>query len=392
MTPGHGHGFGVWKTGVTSPAWTPAALGSSLKLWLKPESLDNPNLLAYSEDLSLSPWFQNGSMTASYGHLGPTGANDAWLTWATSSFHPLTQDSPTWQVGEDYTQSVWIKRGPLHNGLDRVRLAYRDGTTLTVWYFEVPPTTWTRVSGTVNNVAGANSQFYLYPTQSTSTDNAVLFWHPQLEQSSAVTSYVPNLTGTIGGIVAQWDDSSGTGNHVVEATQASMPLVQVDVLNGFSGAKYDGVDDRLTKVFTAFNQTFERWAVFVEATGGSTNGYFGSTPAANLQTTTAYYITAGTPMVMAGRTAGAHPRLTRSLFKGASSRGEGWNWNGSGSHVSTVGNAGTNNMVEIRTGYTSAAGPDFWYVEDILIQGELSAENRLNMIAYMAARYPALGI
>ena len=386
---GYGLGLGVWRGG--SSVWTPAALGSSLKLWLKPESLDNPNQMIQTSALDNAAWVQAGAtLTRTGGQTDPLGGTDAWLFAPGAAGVGVFQDTATWQPGEDSVVSVYAKRGPGHNGTSQARVWFLDSGGNTLLNF-VPAATWTRHAVTRTISAGSTlSRLAFYPDLTTNSQ-LVYFAFPQMEVGTVATTYHANGP-TAGGIVAQWDDSSGSANHVTDGTQASMPLVQLDVLNGFSGAKYDGVDDRLTKTPAAFIQPFERWVVFVEATGGSQQGYFGSTPAANLQTTTAYYITAGTPMVMTGRTAGAHPRLTRSLFNGASSRGEGWNWDGSGSHVSEVGNAGADNMLEIRAGYTSGAGPDFWYVEDILIQGALSADDRLNMISYMAARYPDLGI
>lgn len=49
-----------------------------------------------------------------------------------------------------------------------------------------------------------------------------------------------------GGAVSQWDDKSGNGNHVVQATAASQPTTGTHTLNGLNTLYNDGGDFMLT--------------------------------------------------------------------------------------------------------------------------------------------------
>jgi len=48
------------------------------------------------------------------------------------------------------------------------------------------------------------------------------------------------------GTVQQWNDQSGNGNHVSEATLGARPLFKTGILNGRSIVRFDGSNDRLS--------------------------------------------------------------------------------------------------------------------------------------------------
>jgi len=58
-------------------------------------------------------------------------------------------------------------------------------------------------------------------------------------------------TISIGVGVSQWDDKSGQGNHVTQATGTLQPTVVTSVINGSDAIRFDGVDDYLRD--TAFS-------------------------------------------------------------------------------------------------------------------------------------------
>lgn len=53
------------------------------------------------------------------------------------------------------------------------------------------------------------------------------------------------ISQTIPGFCSQWDDQSGNGNHLVQATGSKQPIVNVD-----SSLTFDGVDDLMQVAFT----------------------------------------------------------------------------------------------------------------------------------------------
>lgn len=51
--------------------------------------------------------------------------------------------------------------------------------------------------------------------------------------------------------VGEWQDQSGTGNHVAQATAGKRPLLKTAVLNSKAGILFDGTDDYLNKTLGA---------------------------------------------------------------------------------------------------------------------------------------------
>lgn len=78
--------------------------------------------------------------------------------------------------------------------------------------------------------------------------------------------------------VGAWDDKSGNGYHVIQATAGSRPTLQTGELNSKSVIRFDGTDDSLRNAaFTDFGDKFTAFAVVSHASAGSaddTQGVF----------------------------------------------------------------------------------------------------------------------
>jgi len=71
-------------------------------------------------------------------------------------------------------------------------------------------------------------------------------WTPS--DISTAAWYDASDTGTItesSGLVSQWDDKSGNGNHVTQETGSHQPVSGTRMLNGLNTLDFDGSDDRL---------------------------------------------------------------------------------------------------------------------------------------------------
>lgn len=72
-------------------------------------------------------------------------------------------------------------------------------------------------------------------------------WHDFSDQSTLYTDAGTTLVTADAQSIYQVNDKSGNGYHVIQATAGARPLYKVNLLNGKSGALYDGTDDVLTK-------------------------------------------------------------------------------------------------------------------------------------------------
>lgn len=54
---------------------------------------------------------------------------------------------------------------------------------------------------------------------------------------------------TIATGVSQWNDQSGNGNHLLQATGISQPTVTAGAINGLPAITFDGVNDRMAAAF-----------------------------------------------------------------------------------------------------------------------------------------------
>jgi len=241
--PGYGYGYGYPLGGASrqGAAWTPLELGSALKVWLKPESLSNPNLLIYTEDLTQSgTWQQDNGIV-----LSDQGSGVMSLT-AGNTISSLYQSWAQVADDMDFVQAIDVKAGPGHNGTSRMelRLNYAGAPVQT---FYVPTSEWVRINATGDVGAGntpAGSRLYIFPDVDTGTQE-ILVRYPQAEMAAVPTDYQASTggAGTAPGAIAQWDDSSGNGNHATMTTADYKPIVWLaSALDGQSGMFSDNTN------------------------------------------------------------------------------------------------------------------------------------------------------
>jgi hypothetical protein len=246
------------------------------------------------------------------------------------------------------------------------------------------------------NASSTRVSCNIYP-DITTNQNSILVWHPQCEAGGTATPYKANAA-TAGGIVAQWDDSSGNGNHATQGTQASQPLVVSGALDNFSGAQFDGVDDALalTTELSA-SGAFEYWVVLDRSTASSSHYLF------NGADNTLEYILLNNadPSAIVTSTATDAGKVvsTASVDVGSPVR-------------LRVARDASNNMVayenavDITTGSPTMTGTEYFSLigkrsnnsgyydglkyEIILLTSALSAQNVTNMNDYLSRRYPSV--
>jgi hypothetical protein len=371
-----------------APGWLPKELGAGLKLWVRPEELNNPNQLKNTTTLGTGWNSQNEIVTP--GQEDPFGGTDAVLVENDGATTIFWQAVSTVQPGASLQPSVWVKKGPGHGGTDRFALRRNDGTGVVTVEYHVPTSEWVRIGldgdWVVDSEATAVT-FYLY-CDVDGTD-PVYVYGPQLESGIAVSPYRANAA-TVGGIIASWPDQSGNGNHPVETTQSEMCLVQANVLDGYAGMLNDGVDDKLVSPADV-TQPHEVWIVVTEV-GTDTGGFYGPNASIQFQTTTQTLVGAGSNIAFAARTAGAHPRMIHVYYNGASSTMEMYNVDGAGSSDSKAGDLGASGITNIRLGWVSGGGWNGFIHEVVSHDGTVSAVNRAKMLAYLDVKYPSLGI
>jgi len=272
--PGYGYGYG-YSLYPGGGQWLPTAFGSDLKLWLRPEELNNPNRLLQTEDLTDAAWAKSNTTVAS-GQPDPEGGNTAFKLTATG-FGWVIQEAQGFQPGTNDVCSFWWKRGPGHDGTSKARPRLHDGVGFIADELIVPPADWTRYEMTGTLSAGATkSTMYLHPDNDAPPDQSLLIWHPQLESGTSATAHKANAA-TAGGIVALHEDQSPSGNDATQAVQANMALVLAAALDGYSAALNDGLTDDLdlaTQIDLA--GAFDYWAVLQILTDKNYNVLLGT--------------------------------------------------------------------------------------------------------------------
>ena len=381
---------------VGSREWALVDLGDDLKLWLRPDELVNPNRLLQTEDLENAAW-TNTTVTVLSGQTDKDGGSAAFKLTPAATGSNLIQSAQGFHVSADDAASLWWKRATGHDGTSKATVRIDDGVGTTDINV-VPPATWTRITTLTRTLDGSatKSALAIFPDSDSGTEAILVQW-PQLESGTAATTYVANTT-TAGGIIASWADQSGNGNDATEATQAEMPLVLADALDGYAGAVFDGVDDLLT-LGTAITTTsgLEVWFVLqpsdlsaqVTILNGSSvadrflwqqddGGMDVRIDASAIPVSTAGAVVVDTPALIRMKQDGSG-NLTCEV---------------NGVDV-TSGSPSSTDDVSIEH-LASAAGTSQWWngcmIEGAVVDGVLSANNATELLSYFAAKFPTLGI
>lgn len=382
------------RGGGLSP-WTPGSLGSDLKLWLRPEELDNPNLIKYSEDFSQAPWSTVGATVVSTTVTDKDGGSTAAHIRANSIADYFRQISIIDVDSTTYVVSVWLKRAPGHNGTSsaRLRLEYTVGGS-SQWT-GVPAADWERIY--ISQASGAAETFggiRLYPDITTGTEEVYICFM-QHEVGTTPTAY--KVTGaTAAGLVSTWADQSSNGNDATQATQANMPLVQASVLDGRSGALFDSVDDALSldSAIDLSTGALDVFIVFKKASGSSTDAFMGSATNEYLGVSSVWAVQAviggaGTNISASSAISGNTPTLVRIARDGSSNLIAEKN----GTDI-TSGSPSNNGSLQINTIGAALTGLqwDGHLLEIIICGAKLTADQLAKVEAFLSSRYPTLGI
>ncbi len=70
-----------------------------------------------------------------------------------------------------------------------------------------------------------------------------------------------------GDVIGVWEDQSGNGNDISQATTANKPILKLDILNSRPIIRFDGTDDRLINSTFSLSQPFTTFVVYKVITG-----------------------------------------------------------------------------------------------------------------------------
>jgi len=422
IRPNIGIGVGMEYWSILSQfhsfGWSPLAVSPSA--WFRPESLVNPNLQIYSDQVNNAAWTKSGGLTVTADQDGVADevedANAGGIGYYHDSFTVPDNSVPyTFQLKVEKTASTHVAKfkAQITGGSavsEDSKINLNTGATLSgsAVATSVDANYWL-ITWTVTNNGTGNTTLYweMVPVYnkdgSTSQDNSalgtLLVKNHQFEVATAATSYVAN-GATAGGIVALWPDSSGNGNDATQGTQASMPVVVADKLDGFSGVFFEGVDDFLTlDSLITMPGPFELWAVLEKETYTLNNVAIVGGP--DVSNRGLLVNTAQTVNMEAGGDSdsvtlgGSNPlgtdpillRIQRDASDNLTAE-----FNGVDVTFSTP-----NNVNDFLFRYLGAYNAGISEVEVILhevvlVPSALVADDRTNMLGHFAGRYPTLGI
>lgn len=100
------------------------------------------------------------------------------------------------------------------------------------------------------------------------TNSRVSLWSPKL-LAPALWLDAADLTTitSLSGAVSQWNDKSGNGRHVTQATAANQPTTGTVTQNGLNTISFDGSDDYMDS--SAFTLSGQQWHLIVAVTGSA---------------------------------------------------------------------------------------------------------------------------
>jgi len=174
-----------------------------------------------------------------------------------------------------------------------------------------------------------------------------------LDASIATSLYDATSGGSLvaaDGAVARWEDQSGNGWHVTEAT--NKPLRKVGIIGGSDAVRFDGTDDKLARTSTTAADPNTQFIVGIRR--GSQTGYrvmvsYGGTAGA------IFNMRNSTDFVGTYTTAGANSTFTAvadAAFTCSQKDNSGVSWVANGASAgSAAGNAANHGWVIIAAGY-----------------------------------------
>ncbi|AEV51867.1 hypothetical protein [Prescottella equi] len=85
-------------------------------------------------------------------------------------------------------------------------------------------------------------------------------WSPAMLPNLSAWYDAQTLQGSADSAVGQWDDLSGHGRHMIQATSGSRPLLRASGLNGHKSVQFDGTDDNMRAAIDSYTGV---WTVYV---------------------------------------------------------------------------------------------------------------------------------
>lgn len=214
-----------------------------------------------------------------------------------------------------------------------------------------------------------------------------------------------------GEAVAQWNDQSGNGRHLVQATGAQRPLFQTNILNGLPGIQFVSSDDltaaagvspviaapmTIYMVGKSSDTAALQYPVVIWTTGSSTVGFYlgwwgagvgdpliwqaVSSASGTVQTTTGY--AADTPYIVTAQEASLS---SRSIWKDGGSVGT----NGSVSDINLLSHGAPNVRFSVgRPGNSAATSPFIGYIFEVIVINQADdAVQRAAMESYLRNKW-----
>ena len=199
--------------------------------------------------------------------------------------------------------------------------------------------------------------------------------------------YKSDVGITIATGVSQWNDQSGNGNHLVQATGGAQPVVTAAAINGLPAITFDGVDDRMAVAF-ALVQPITVFAVVRQDTWVSTrylwDGATSDTMRCFQQTATpGISIAAGSTIGPNNNLAVATFGLITAVYDGASGALQ---INSTAETAGAIG-AGNGGGITLGARANGTVPGNIAFAEVIVMAANATAGERASMRAYSQARY-----
>lgn len=229
------------------------------------------------------------------------------------------------------------------------------------------------------------------PSFSPAQTSGIKVW---LKADVGVYSDAGTTPSTNGGIVQQWNDQSGNGNHASQTSVGQQPIYRTGEQNGLPGIRFDSTDDYLSGTLSVLT-SFTYYAVVKATTNSTINGtilFHGNNAGSAgcvLQRASNATLTlseSGSGNSVNGMTTGTTFTVA-AHFNGASSALS------LNSNAATSINAGSASMTAFSLNRSDQSEPlstnkgDWEYFEVIIYTGSVSAGDEANILAYLQSKW-----